>query len=290
MTGQPISRGGVHTFLALCALTITSALVVRPAIAQEAAAPGGSTGGPAYADEGGATQPGISSDLKAYVTSPLHWDERDWLYFGGSLAAIGVAHHYDDQVRTHFTTGTYASNLTNTSSSEAKDALPALAVVAGTWLYAGIVNDSTGHREAGEMVESAVLSCATGFVLRLAVGRERPNDTDDANKWRAGSNSFPSLHATGAFAIGTVLAESGNDEYRWIRRVLGYGVGAATSYERLRHNAHWLSDTVAGAALGMSTANFVMNRRGAPAGYGASLSVTPIEGGAMLTYSMTPFP
>jgi len=277
MTRQPIYPWGVRALLAFCALTLASWLPTS-ASAQEAPA------------EGPSPQPGFVSDVKAYVTSPLHWDERDWLYFGGSLAAIGVAHHYDDQVRIHFTTGKYASNLTNTSSSEAKDALPAVAVIGATWLYAGIVNDSAGHREAGEMVESAVLSSATGFVFRLAVGRERPNETDDANKWRAGSNSFPSLHSTAAFAVGTVLAESGNDDYRWIRRLLGYGVGAVTSYERLRHNAHWLSDTVAGAALGMSTAHFVMNRRGAPVGYRGNLSVTPVQGGAMLTYSMTPFP
>ena len=61
--------------------------------------------------------------------------------------------------------------------------------------------------------------------------------------------------------MGTVLAESGNDDYRWIRRLLGYGLGAATSYERLKHNAHWLSDTVAGAALGIATARFSMDRR-----------------------------
>jgi hypothetical protein len=235
-------------------------------------------------------QPGFTGDAKAYVTAPLHWDRQDWLYFGGALAAVGVSHHYDDQVRVHFTTGRYAGNLTATGTSEGKDALPAVAAVGATWLYASFINDSAGRREAGEMVESAVLSCATGFVLRLGIGRARPNETDDSNQWRAGSNSFPSLHSTGAFAIGTVLAESGNDNYRWIRRLLGYGLGAATSYERLRHNAHWLSDTVAGAALGMSTAHFVMNRHGAPIGYGSNISVVPIDGGAMLTYSMTPFP
>ena len=87
-----------------------------------------------------------------------------------------------------------------------------------------------------------------------------------------------------------MLAESGNDDYRWIRRLLGYGLGGVTAYERLRHNAHWLSDTVAGAALGMSTAHFVMNRHGALATYGANLSVTPVEGGAMLTFAMMPYP
>ena len=74
-------------------------------------------------------------------------------------------------------------------------------------------------------------------------------------------DAFPSLHVTAAFAIGTVLAESGNDRTRWLRRVLGYGLAAGTAYARMDHDVHWLSDTVAGAGLGIATARFVMKRR-----------------------------
>ena len=83
-----------------------------------------------------------------------------------------------------------------------------------------------------------------------------------------------------------VLAESGSDDYRWLRRLLGYGLGFATGYERLKHNAHWLSDTMAGAALGTASARFTMNRVYG-SGSASSLSLTPVEGGAMLTYRLT---
>ncbi len=229
---------------------------------------------------------GFVTDAKAYVTAPLRWDAQDWLYFGGTLVAIGAAHHYDDQVRTHFTTGQYAGNLNSTSSHDVQDALPAVAAVGATWLYASLIQDSSGHREAGEMVEAAVLGSATAFVLKFAIPRERPDETAASSRFGGGGNSFPSLHSSAAFAIGTVLAESGSDDVRWIRRVLGYGLGVATSYERLKHNAHWLSDSVAGAALGIATARFVMNRHGAPQ-YSTNLMVVPIDGGAMLTFSTT---
>jgi membrane-associated phospholipid phosphatase len=64
-----------------------------------------------------------------------------------------------------------------------------------------------------------------------------------------------------AFAIGTVLAESGNDRHRWLRRALGYGLAVGTAHARMDHDAHWLSDTVAGAGLGIATARFVMKQR-----------------------------
>src|SRR5690242_4173665 len=44
-------------------------------------------------------------DAAAYYTAPLRWNGRDWEYFGGALAAIAVAHHYDTQARTHFERG-----------------------------------------------------------------------------------------------------------------------------------------------------------------------------------------
>lgn len=226
----------------------------------------------------------LGSDIKAYFTAPLHWDAGDWAWFGGSLAAIGAARHYDTQVRTHFIK--QEGPTVGSKSYDLQDAIPTVAVMGATWLYAGIVDSSDGRREAWTMLEAAGLSGVTAEVLKFAAGREDPYQTRDPNDWRKSGNSFPSLHATAAFAVGTVLAESGNDEYRWIRRLLGYGLGAATSYERLKHNAHWLSDTVAGAALGISTAHFTMNRHDRSA-TGGHLAVIPVEGGAMLTYQMT---
>lgn len=227
----------------------------------------------------------FAADTKAYVTSPLHWDAKDWMYFGGTVAAIAAAHHYDDQVRRHFTTGTYVGNLTSTSTHDVQDALPAVAAVGATWFYAGLVRDSDGMRETGEMIEAGVLGTASALVMKLAIRREGPNDTADSSKFGGGGSSFPSLHSSLAFSVGTVIAESGNDDVRWLRRLLGYGLGAVSSYERLKHNAHWLSDTVAGAGLGIATAHFVMNRHGRQAYSG--FNVVPIEGGAMLTFHTT---
>jgi membrane-associated phospholipid phosphatase len=230
---------------------------------------------------------GLLLDIKDYYTAPLHWDARDWAYFGGSLAAIAAAHHYDTQVRTHFTKDLKPPLSTNTK--DLPDALPAAAAVAGTWLFANLIDDNDGRKEAWAMVEAAGLSTVTSYGLKYAAGRQRPDQTSDPNSWRKSGSSFPSVHAAAAFAIGTVLAESGNDEYRWVRRFVGYGIAGFTGYERLKHNAHWLSDTVAGAALGASTASFVMHRTYHTNGNSvvSALTVVPVEGGAMLSYNLT---
>jgi membrane-associated phospholipid phosphatase len=137
------------------------------------------------------------------------------------------------------------------------------------------------------MIEATAFSSAAALVIKHTAGRTRPFETADPNDWRADGDSFPSMHTTAAFAIGTVLAESGNDHYRWLRRTLGYGIAIGTAYQRLDHDAHWLSDTVAGGALGLATARFVMKRRDSDARARARrLAILPAPGGVEISYTV----
>jgi len=227
---------------------------------------------------------GFTDDVKCYFTAPARWDARDWVYVGSTVAVVGLAYHYDEDVRNHFVGDTPPP--ANADSHDVDDALPAAGVLAATWLYAMATHDHDGRSESWQMLEAAGLSTATSYLLRYATGRERPDVTSDPDQWRTGGNSFPSNHTTVAFAIGTVLAESGNDRYRWVRRFLGYGMAAYTGYARLDHNAHWLSDAVAGAALGMSTAQFVLDRHDGPTRL-AQFHWLPLDRGLMLTCDVT---
>jgi membrane-associated phospholipid phosphatase len=224
-------------------------------------------------------------DAEAYFTAPLHWNGREWVYFGGALAAIAAAHHYDAQARTHFISGS-SSPLGPKESGGLTDALPGAALFLGTWGYASLIGSHSGESEAWNMLESGGLSLVSAYALKYVVRRPGPADSTDPNHFFGGGTSFPSEHTTAAFAVGTVLAESGNPEFRWIRRTIGYGVGFGTAYLRMRHNAHWLSDTVAGAALGMATAHFVMNRSEQREQEESSeISLVPVQGGVMLAFS-----
>jgi len=228
---------------------------------------------------------GFGHDFALYFTAPFHWNATDWAWFGGALVAIGASHHYDTDVRTHFTKNLTPAEISNIKSDDVQDMLPAALVLVGTWGYAAWVDDPNGRSEAWSMFEAAVLSSLTAYGTKYIVRREGPDQTSNPNEWfKSGGRSFPSEHSTAAFAIGTVLAEAGGDDYRWLRRALGYGLGIGTSYLRLKHNAHWLSDTVAGGALGIASAQFTLNHvyrnRNSP------LALIPVQGGAMLTYRM----
>jgi membrane-associated phospholipid phosphatase len=230
--------------------------------------------------------PGAWQDTKLYFTAPIRWDGEDWLIFGGTVGAIAAAHQFDGSVRDHFAGKTPV--LDGKDAHSTRDALPAAALVGGTFAAALLVDSPDGRNEAYRMLEAAALSGVTAEALKFAAGRARPNETLRVDDWRTGGSSFPSLHSTAAFAIGTVFAESGSDDYRWTRRILGYGVAAFTSYERLHGNAHWLSDVVAGSAIGLYTGVFVTKRqlfRDSP----VAVNVAPTEvGGLSIQLTYTP--
>lgn len=224
-------------------------------------------------------------DAKLYFTAPLHWDGRDWLEFGGTLVALGVVHEFDDDVRDHFV-GDSSHGLDGKDPHSADDAIPLAVLLAGTWALAGLQDVPGGWRELGSMLEAGTFTVISSEVLKYAFARQRPNETTDPDQWFDHGDSFPSMHTSLAFAIGTVFAESGDDRHRWLRRALGYGVAGATGYMRLDHNQHWASDVAAGAALGLTTAQFTMNRRSGDSKQ-AMLSVQPVAGGGvMLNFAM----
>lgn len=226
----------------------------------------------------------VLGDVDAYFTAPLHWSGGEWMLFGGALASIGVAHIYDKKVRAHFASGPASGGA---SSDDVQDAIPIAVVLVGNFAFATLLDEPQGKRETWDMVEAAGLSVLTAYGLKYAIRRSGPDATSDPNAWGQGrDDSFPSTHATAAFAVGTVLAESGSDDFRWLRRFLGYGLGVAIDYERLKHNAHWLSDVVAGSALGAGSAYFVLNRHEHPQ-QADEIALVPVAGGAELTFKLT---
>jgi len=230
-----------------------------------------------------AATPVLVDDARAYFTAPIHWTEHDWMYFGGSLLAIAAAHEYDNNVRNHF--GTIPSEAARADPHDSRDWVPAAAMIGLTWSYATLVNDRAGYAEGRAMLEAATFSVVSTELAKFAAGRRRPSETTDVDDWRHAGSSFPSMHASVTFAVGAVLAESGNDRYRWIRRGLGYGLATAVAYSRMHDGQHWLSDTVAAAALGVATGRFVVNRDDARRSRYA-WDVIPLDGGAMLRYSV----
>jgi membrane-associated phospholipid phosphatase len=107
-----------------------------------------------------------------------------------------------------------------------------------------------------------VLTVAVSEVIRIPVGRTRPRSSpDDQYDFHFGGGlshfderSFPSLHASAAFAAASVL--SGELQLRnpgaakYVAPVL-YAAAAVPGLTRIYLDQHWASDIVSGAFVGV---------------------------------------
>ncbi|WP_162842800.1 phosphatase PAP2 family protein [Mucilaginibacter pineti] len=91
-------------------------------------------------------------------------------------------------------------------------------------------------------VLSEGIFAGTTFITKRASNRLRPNGAD--------RNSFPSGHTGNAFASAEFLNQEYGDISPWYS-VAGYTLAATTATLRIYNNAHWFSDVVAGAGIGI---------------------------------------
>ncbi len=105
----------------------------------------------------------------------------------------------------------------------------------------GLQGRTTWPRFLSEVAVGAALSLGVAQGLKYLTQRERPN---------GGPRSFPSGHSVLAFASATLL----HHEYGWRSpwySIGGYSVAMLTAIQRVTTGWHYMSDTMAGMALGI---------------------------------------
>jgi membrane-associated phospholipid phosphatase len=139
--------------------------------------------------------------------------------------------------------------------------------VAGMFTAGRFVGSPRFRAMTYDMLDAAVVNFTYTEVLKAAVGRERPNGQDE--------KSFPSGHTSNAFALASVAQL----HYGWKVGVPAYALAGLMGVSRIHEDKHWLSDVVAGAALGYVVGRTVVrvNSRGTDGAHRrATLSVVPV--------------
>jgi membrane-associated phospholipid phosphatase len=129
--------------------------------------------------------------------------------------------------------------------------------IGGGILVAGtIAGKPELQRSGGRVLLSIVAAGLTTVGIKAATGRYRPAETDNPYIFKpfSGHDSFPSGHATMAFALATSLSHEIKNG--WVSAAL-YSFAAGTAWSRLNDERHWLSDVLAGATVGITTATIV---------------------------------
>jgi len=103
--------------------------------------------------------------------------------------------------------------------------------------------------------EAIVDSVIVEGVLKGVTQRARPLDGRERSEFFDGGSSFPSGHSTQTWAVATVIAHEYKD--RPAVQIAAYGVATAVSVARFTGHKHYLSDVVAGSALGFGIGRYV---------------------------------
>ena len=225
-------------------------------------------------------------DSLALVRAPLHWTGRDWekaagagLIVGGLMFADEEIDRYAQKRRSHFT-DRVAGATTSLGGQYGFHA-------AGAMLAAGILFNHENLRDTGrEAIESGIFATLLDkYVIKRAFGRERPFESNGETVFVPGSShdSFPSGHATQAFAVASVVAARSKG---WIIPSLAYGAATIVAFDRVNSHVHFASDVVAGAFLGTAVGRFLVHRhqteKEGVLSKQATLDVVPIRGGMAL--------
>jgi membrane-associated phospholipid phosphatase len=111
--------------------------------------------------------------------------------------------------------------------------------------------------------EAIAVSGLITMVIKDAAGRARPNVSADTSAHDfafgrglhkgGGYQSFPSGHATAAFAAASVVTSESQRWWPngiWFVAPAMYGGATLVGMSRMYNNAHWASDVIVGAAIG----------------------------------------
>ena len=120
---------------------------------------------------------------------------------------------------------------------------------------------ATGVKGEHNLKQTFILAAATRLVYMQAVMPLKKN-THILRPNGGSYTSFPSAHTATAFASAEILRQEYGKKYPWLA-IAGYTVAAGTGTLRMYNNAHWFSDVVAGAGIGMASTRltyFVYNK------------------------------
>jgi len=188
------------------------------------------------------------------AAAPRRWQTTDWLRFSAIVGAGVILHQADVKIDQF-----WQNHQSKWLSAPAKIAREfgnewLLVPAFGALYLAGYLDDHPQMCRVGRSgLRCLMISGTLTAGLKFLAQREGPPNPDLWNgpKIPFQGQSFPSGHATLAFATATVLAH----EFQFSRngKIAIYSLATATAWARLYEQSHWASDVLIGAAIGHFT-------------------------------------
>jgi hypothetical protein len=197
------------------------------------------------------------SDTWSIAKSPLHWGVRGWLVAGAVAGATtGMIFTIDGDIR--------AASQDKPKFYEYGEKIrwvgngPGLVALTGGMALVGVVFARPKERETARLLLEAS-AVGYGYTLfgKYTFGRSRPSTNRgprDFNPY-SGDVSMPSGEASSAFVMAGVITS----QYpQWYWQITAYSLAAGVGIGRIALDAHWGSDILLSAALGIAVSKAVV--------------------------------
>lgn len=202
----------------------------------------------------------LLEDTKYIFSAPSRWDGKDWLVASSLVLGTGAIMLNDENIQDFI-----QQNSCNTLADISRpfgDGLVTLGIVGGMYISGKVFDNKKLEKTATLSLESFIISAGITNCIKIITGRARSDKGEGASSWHGlGLESkywsFPSGHSAVAFAMASVI------ESRYESPVIdfiAYGMAALVAWSRLNDNAHWTSDVVVGAIIGISVGKAISNR------------------------------
>ncbi len=195
----------------------------------------------------------FGDDFVDVLASPKNWKGRDFLSLSAILGAGLLIYSFDQDIRQ------WAENPRSSSTPGVfkttgylGNGIFLLGLVTALYV-SGEVSDNNSLRKTALLSLESLLT--TGIIVRglkSVIGRARPWTGESSQSFhpfatKARFASFPSGHASVAFAIATVIADQTKKEFI---DILAYSLATMAALSRVHLDKHWASDILVGSAIG----------------------------------------
>lgn len=185
-----------------------------------------------------------------------------WPTIGAVTGVVLVAALFDAPIARRIAETPSAGRLRSATTFKRFGEPTAMLSISGGFALAGWAGKRPALvRLGGETAVALLLETAATLATKGLVGRARPYEDPDLDGLDfspfSSQNAFTSGHTAAAFAMATTLGDASRSP--WVRAGL-YTLATGTAWARIAEEKHWLSDVVAGAALGILSARVANGR------------------------------
>ena len=199
----------------------------------------------------------FEADAEDLVLSPCHVGEllENPAFYWTSLAsaaALGAGFGLDNPAQHAF----HKISHNDADSLERWGNAALWGATAGLYAYGLALDDPRARHYALTGLFSTAVSSGLTAVLKVTFGRDRPYQDQGHWKWFNNGRSFVSSATTPVFSLAAAVSEYADN--RWYVALPAYTAAASVGLGRMGKNAHWISDIIGSALLGVGTTEVLL--------------------------------